>query len=214
MDISTKTVHFLGDSITEGHGASVREKTCFVSLFQKAYPNAKITNYGIGGTRIARQTNASAIPRHDLDFNMRALEMTDNADLVVVFGSTNDFGHGDAPFGEWGDQEETTFCGAVYALYEKLLCKYPLSRILVLTPLHRETEEVSNMHGKVLKDYVDIIRKTAELFSFPVLDLYAVAGINPRMGKVKEMMMPDGLHPNDTGYQRLFHIIDQYIKGM
>lgn len=214
MDISNKKVHFLGDSITEGAGASDAKSTSFVPLFQKAYPNATITNYGIGGTRIARQINPSATPRHDLDFNMRSLQMADDADLVVVFGGTNDFGHGDAPFGEWGDKEETTFCGAVYALYEKLLQKYPLGRVLVLTPLHRATEEVLNMHGKLLKDYVDVIRKTAELFSFPVLDLYAVSGINPRMGKVKETMLPDGLHPNDTGYQRLFEIIDAYIKTM
>ena len=214
MDISNKTVHFLGDSITEGCGASDVEKTCFVSLFKEAYPNATITNYGIGGTRIARQNKPSDNPRQDLDFNVRALEMAEGADLVVVFGGTNDFGHGDAPFGEWGDKDETTFCGAVYALYEKLLCRYPLGRVLVLTPLHRMSEAILNQHGRVLKDYGDIIRKTAELFSFPVLDLYAVSGLNPLMGKVKETMMPDGLHPNDRGYQRLFEIIDQYIKVM
>ena len=214
MDISNKKVHFLGDSITEGAGSSNSQTKAYVGLFQKAYPSATITNYGIGGTRIARQINPSATPRHDLDFNMRALEMEDDADLVVVFGGTNDFGHGDAPFGEWGDKDESTFCGAVYALYEKLLCKYPLGRVLVLTPLHRDSEATANMHGKVLKDYVDVIRKTAELFSFPVLDLYAVSGINPRMGKVKETLLPDGLHPNDRGYQRLFEIIDAYIKGM
>ena len=212
MDISNKKVNFLGDSITEGSGASLPDK-CYVSLFKKAYPNADIGNYGISGTRIARQVVPYS-PRMDLDFNMRAVEMDDGADLVVVFGGVNDFGHGDAPFGEFGDTTVNTFCGAVYALYETLLNKYPLAKILVLTPLHFLREDVPDKKGKILSDYVQIIRKTAEYFSLPVLDLWASSGMNPRVAKVQETMMTDGLHPNDNGHQRLFELIDAYIKAM
>lgn len=56
MNLNNKKVLFLGDSITEGCGASDLEN-CYVSLFKKAYPNAKIFNYGIGGTRIAQKLN-------------------------------------------------------------------------------------------------------------------------------------------------------------
>ena len=212
MDISNKKVHFLGDSITEGCGANAYEN-CYVARFQSAYPDAEITNYGIGGTRLAKQTKPSAETRWDLDFNMRADEMSENADLVVVFGGTNDYGHGDAPFGAWGDKTADTFCGAVYALYEKLANKYPLAKFLVLTPLHRLGENNADAKGKVLKDYVDVIRQTAEYFSYPVLDLYAVSGINPSVAKMQATMMCDGLHPSDNGHQRLFEIIDTYIRN-
>lgn len=212
MDISNKKVHFLGDSITEGCGASAYQN-CYVARFQSAYPDAEITNYGIGGTRLAKQTKPSAETRWDLDFNMRADEMSEKADLVVVFGGTNDYGHGDAPFGAWGDKTADTFCGAVYALYEKLANKYPLAKFLVLTPLHRLGENNADAKGKVLKDYVDVIRQTAEYFSYPVLDLYAVSGINPSVAKMQATMMCDGLHPSDNGHQRLFEIIDAYIRN-
>lgn len=212
MDISNKKVHFLGDSITERYSASIYEN-CYVGLFQGAYPNAEITNYGISGTRLAKQTKPSAETRWDNDFNARVADMSENADLVVVFGGTNDYGHGDAPFGVWGDKTDDTFCGAVYALYEKLANKYPLAKFLVLTPLHRLNEDTPDMKGKVLKDYVDIIRKTAEYFSYPVLDLYAVSGMNPSIGKMKDTMMNDGLHPNDNGHKRLFEMIDAYIRN-
>ena len=139
--------------------------------------------------------------------------MSENADLVVVFGGTNDYGHGDAPFGAWGDKTADTFCGAVYALYEKLANKYPLAKFLVLTPLHRLGENNADAKGKVLKDYVDVIRQTAEYFSYPVLDLYAVSGINPSVAKMQATMMCDGLHPSDNGHQRLFEIIDTYIRN-
>ena len=54
-------------------------------------------NYGIGGTRIARQSKQSAEERWDKDFCSRVATMQDEADAVVVFGGTNDYGHGDTP---------------------------------------------------------------------------------------------------------------------
>ncbi len=137
--------------------------------------------------------------------------MTDDADLIVVFGGTNDYGHGDAILGKFGDKDVYTFYGAAYTLFEKLQNKYPLAKILVLTPLHCCGEDTPNMHGNILKDFVTALRETAEYFSLPVLDLYAVSGMNPNVAKVRETMLPDGLHPNDTGYQRLFEMIDSYI---
>ena len=73
---------------------------------------------------------------------------------------------------------------------------------------------IPDKKGKILSDYVQIIRKTAEYFSLPVLDLWASSGMNPRVAKVQETMMTDGLHPNDNGHQRLFELIDAYIKAM
>ena len=211
MDISKKNVYFLGDSITQGSGASCEEK-CFVSLFQQKYPEANILNYGIGGTRIARKKVPSAETRYDDDYNMRADRMEEGADLVVIFGGTNDFGHGDAVMGQFGDTDVYTFYGATYTLYEKLLNKYPNAKFLVLTPLHRLSESEPNAFGNVLNDYRKAILETAEYFAFPVLDLFAVSGMNPKVAKVQETMMPDGLHPNDCGYQRLFELIDNAIK--
>lgn len=213
MDISKKNVYFLGDSITQGCGASNMENNCFVALFQKKYPNAKILNYGVCGTRIARRKEASANASYDEDFNMRVERMDEGADLVVVFGGTNDFGHGDAVMGQFGDKDVYTFYGATYTLYEKLLTKYPHAKILVLTPLHRLSDNQPNMLGNVLNDYRQAILQTAEYFALPVLDLFATSGINPNVAKVRETMLPDGLHPNDCGYQRLFELIDAAINN-
>lgn len=71
---------------------------------------------------------------------MRAKEMKTDVDAVVVFGGTNDFGHGDAPFGEITDTEPDTFCGACDALISLLLNKYPSKPVVFLTPLHRLSE--------------------------------------------------------------------------
>lgn len=212
MNLQGLKINFLGDSITEGHGCSSVEKQ-FTSLIAEQY-GAITRCYGIGGTRLARQTKPSEWPRHDLDFPSRVAEMEEDADLVVVFGGTNDFGHGDAPFGVFSDSTVDTFCGALHVLYTSLLEKYPEATIMVMTPLHRSTENEPNMHGKVLADYVDAIRKAAEYYSLPVLDLWANSGIQPAVPVMKEKYMPDGLHPNDAGHIILTNKIAKFIESL
>ena len=212
MNLKGLKINFLGDSITEGHGCS-SEATRFTDKI--AAEQGAITRcYGIGGTRLARQTKPSEWPRHDLDFPSRVAEMDPDADLVVVFGGTNDFGHGDAPFGDFSDRTAETFCGALHELYVSLLEKFPEATIMVMTPLHRATEAIPNMHGKVLKDYVDMIRRAAEYYSLPVLDLYATYGVQPAVPVMKEKYMPDGLHPNDAGHVILTNKIVKFIETL
>lgn len=212
MNLQGLKINFLGDSITEGHGCS-GDETKFTSLIASQY-GAVTRCYGIGGTRLARQTKPSENPRHDLDFPSRVAEMDPDADLVVVFGGTNDFGHGDAPFGAFSDRTVHTFCGALHALYTALLEKYPEAVIMVMTPLHRSTEAIPNMHGKVLREYVDMVRQTAEYYALPVLDLYAVSGIQPAVPVMKDKYMPDGLHPNDAGHVILANKIARFIESL
>ena len=213
MNLKGLKINFLGDSITEGHGCSDLENNKFTSLIAAEY-GAITRCYGIGGTRLARQTKPSEWPRHDLDFPSRVAEMDPDADVVVVFGGTNDFGHGDAPFGNFSDRTAETFCGALHELYTSLLEKFPGAAIVVITPLHRATEAVPNMHGKVLKDYVDMIRRAAEYYSLPVLDLYATYGVQPAVPVMMEKFMPDGLHPNDAGHVILANKIAKFIESL
>ena len=82
MELKGKKILFLGDSITEGVGAS-DVSNCFVSLIAKN-EGAECVNYGIGGTRIARQLKPSMEPIWDRDYLSRVPEMDEDADVVVV----------------------------------------------------------------------------------------------------------------------------------
>lgn len=218
MELTGKKILFLGDSITEGCGASDVSK-CFVSLIAER-EKATCINYGIGGTRIAKQASPSAEARWDQDFISRVAEMDTEADAVVVFGGTNDFGHGDAPIGSFEDRTEYTFYGALHTLYISLIEKYPGTPIVVLTPLHRLNED--NIRGDgfkehptlTLKGYVDIIRQVAEYYSLPILDLFAASGLQPKVPVIQEKFMPDGLHPCDAGYDILANKITQFLKRL
>ncbi len=208
MELKGKKIVFLGDSITEGHGTSSVEHTFWNEVARRT--GAECYGYGIGGTRIAMQHDVpSPNPRYDLYFGSRVEEMRPDADVVVVFGGTNDFGHGDAPLGKMEDRDEGTFYGALHMLYIKLIERYPEAQLVVMTPLHRMDEDnvtytsrsVRRVAG--LEVYVDVIREVAAFYGIPVLDLYRTSGIQPKVPVLQEKYAPDGLHPNDAGHIRI-----------
>ncbi len=216
MELKGTKINFLGDSITEGAGTSSPDRM-FTMLIEREY-GAICQNYGIGGTRIARQKTATD-EKWDRDFISRVPEMDNDADIVVVFGGTNDFGHGDAPLGTMSDRTPYTFYGALHCLYTALTEKYPDVPVVILTPLHRLNEDSPKGDNKpepvgTLKEYVNIIREVAEYYSFPVLDLYKESGLQPKVPVIQQKYIPDGLHPNDDGNAILAHKIARFLETL
>lgn len=217
MELKGKKINFLGDSITESTGASCVENGYVNQIAERT--GAICRNYGIGGTRIAIQKTPSLNARHDLYFSSRVEEMDPDADIVVVFGGTNDFGHGDAGLGMFSDRTADTFYGGLHELYLKLIQKYPESKIVILTPLHRANEDNPRGDNKatpygVLKTYVEMIRNVAEYYSLPMLDLYKTSGIQPKIPVMRDTYMPDGLHPNDKGHSILADKVIKFLKTL
>ncbi len=219
MELQGKRINFLGDSITYGHGTSSPDKR-FTNLLKERLQLAAANNYGISGTRIAVQHKPSTEPTWDLDFCSRASQMEPDADVIVVFGGTNDFGHGDAPIGCMSDRTPDTFYGACHTLMQTLISRYPEAVIVFLTPLHRCNEDNPRGDGGkpedvgVLSRYVDILRETARWYSLPVLDLFAVSGLQPRVPAIQSRYVPDGLHPNDAGHEILADRIESFLRAL
>ena len=198
--MSAMTLQLLGDSITQGAGASTYDK-CYAALLESEW-GWHVINGGIGGTRIARQTKPSEFPEYDQDFCMRADALDGKADALVIFGGVNDWGHGDAPLGQPTDRDVYTFYGALHHLYETVCLKYIGKPILVVTPLRTLGDEKANGEGKApLLAYRNAILEVALRFSLPVLDLYATGGFQPEYPEVRTLLMPDGLHPSDAGHR-------------
>ena len=142
-DFSKKTLVFLGDSITEGAGAS-RNELAYVNLVSKKL-NCKVINNGIGGTRIARQTNKSKDPTYDNHFITRVSNKKEG-DFIFVFGGTNDYGHGDAPMGKPASKDDLTFFGAINQLIDRLCEVYSKENICFILPIPRFQDE--SVHGE------------------------------------------------------------------
>ncbi len=191
MILKGATVNFLGDSITQGVGASSLE-TRFTDVFAREFGLKAVNNYGISGTRIARQQH----PETD-----------------------NPLCHGDAPLGTFADRTPDTFTGACHYLMNGLLEMYVGKPVVILTPLHRWNED--SLHGDrkpndvaPLSAYREILVRVAEYYALPVLDLYATSGIQPANAVCRERLLPDGLHPSDEGHALLAHRIGKFLESL
>lgn len=194
---------FLGDSITAGAGAGSVENM-YTAQIEKLL-NAEVLNYGVGGTRIARQMQPSADSSFDRDFLQRAHSMDKSADLVFVFGGTNDYGHGDAPIGVVSDKTPYTFCGALNLLTDYLLSVYGSEKLWFVLPIHRKNEDAP--HGEfgckkiavgTLSDYVNAEIAVLNNRGVKYLDLRDKFPVD----KINDLTV-DGVHPNAVGHKLL-----------
>lgn len=210
MKLDGAKINFLGDSITEGAGTTGPEM-CFHQIIKEKHNLSVANNYGVSGTRIARQTEPTRDnTKFDLTFELRSEVMDRDVDAVVVFGGTNDFGHGDAHFGDVDSDSEDiyTFCGAVNSLISKLKRHFQKSEIVFMTPLHRLTEDEPSMpDGKILSDYVGAIVEICKKRDVKVIDLFKINPLDP----ADEGVVPDGLHPNDLGHAIMAEVIAEEL---
>ena len=208
------TINFLGDSITEGCGADCPEH---------AYPSicasllhAKEGNYGLSGSRIARQrANVGDAP--DEDFLLRARWMNP-CDFLFVFGGTNDYGHGDAPLGKKGDDTPWTFYGALRCLIEYLLDAKHLKKeqICFILPTPRFNEASPQGDGRVywtkkppLEDYRKAICEVCAEYGIEALRLTCLPA--PSTCEPSEFYA-DGLHPSNKGHRSIGEELASYLK--
>lgn len=185
----------MGDSITEPANAyhyQIAQRTGVI-----------VRNYGISGTHITTAFSNQGMAE-------RYVNMDDDADIITVFGGTNDFGNG-ATIGALGDTTGLTLYGAMKILIEGLLTKYPGKRIGFILPTPREGQTAPDSS---LKNYVNVIKEMCDRYSIPTLDLYTGSGLAPDFPAGKAAVIPDGLHPNEPGQILISHKIESFLLGI
>lgn len=215
MILQGKKFNFLGDSITEGHGTSDWATKPYHQQLKANAGLAEARNYGIGGTKIARLQTVTDHP-FDQDFNLRAPTMDKDADGVVVFGGTNDFGHRTIPLGTFEDRDMHTFYGGLHTLCLYLIKEYVGKTIVFMTPIHRleENADPNNETSRPLICFIKAIREVCEYYSIPVLDLYKESGMHGNVWAWCEKYMPDGLHPNDLGHEIIASKLQKFLENL
>lgn len=188
-DIGTR-VAFLGDSITFGDTLSTQNDT-YASCLARMIGADACANYGWNGS-----TMGGTRPDRFID---RYLSMSNDMDLVFVFGGTNDYGFS-TPLGTMGDSSSATFYGTLNLLMSGLKQKYPEGQVVFLTPIHRLRGDRKNKAGYILEDYVNAIVSMGAFYDIPVVDLYHA----PTMNFVgRQGYLADGLHPTVRGHKVL-----------
>ncbi len=219
MQLQGKIISFLGDSITEGVGVQNLENR-YDNRLKAMCELQEVCNYGISGSRLAHQSVPSEETRFDLYFCGRSYDMNKNSDIIVVFGGTNDYGHGDAPFGDMTDTTPATFCGAVHWLMNQLKRTYPNAITVFMTPARRagdlaaSCDPIKKADAKPLKAYVEVIQANGAALGIPVLNLYENLGIDPNNDLQREAYAPDGLHFNDDGHAILAERLKSFLQAL
>ena len=207
-------INFLGDSITQGACAE-RPENMYTTLVAD-YFKAQECNYGVGGTRIAKQIKTTDNPDDDV-FMRRAVKMPTDADFTFVFGGTNDYGHGDAKLGTFEDRDDHTFYGAFHNLVSYLVSSFSKNKLCFILPIPRFDQD--NPYGDGSKDepiapmsaYIEAEKEVLAYYEVEYLDLSDKFYI-PKGKQDDGNLYADGLHPNVRGHRFLADCLIEYLK--
>lgn len=213
-----------GDSITDDSWR--KDGTTWLTLLPDMIPQRKwdIVNSAVGGSH-SGHGKVSDSPRYrDLDYNFvhdlvtnESIFRKDN-DIITIMIGTNDFNSGH--LGQWGDTTVSTFYGALRSVCEYISANTK-SCVYFITPVARPDNEDSSKNtnsdgarvdsdGNTLRDFADAIRRTAQFYGYPVIDLNADLGWNSK--NVRPYMDTEGVHPNIAGCEVICKYISSVIK--
>lgn len=194
-----KKIVLLGDDISELR--SENGYMAYIRMITEKY-GAKCTSYAYAGSRISLLSTGTT------SFIERYADMTDDADLVLVLGGTNDF-NAQVSIGEAGSTSQNTFCGALNRLIEGLLAKYPNKEIVFVTPPPRIEEGKSVS----LAQYALAIKAACEKYSVPCFNLYNASGMKSGIGSVNPSLYAAGsIHPNQNGQAVMARHIEEFLN--
>ncbi|WP_044974092.1 SGNH/GDSL hydrolase family protein [Ruminococcus sp. HUN007] len=205
---------FLGDSITAGFNTS--DGKGYWDYLGEILGLKEAIPYGVAGSCISSQSDMGTdIP----PFVERYKDIKRDADFIVIFGGTNDYGF-NTPLGTEDDTTDVSFYGALYELLMGLKKEHPGASIVFLTPLHRvefgglNTDKQRNEAGYTLYHYIDAIKNRCQRMQIPVIDTNTIYGMNPQDDFVKNNYLTDGLHPNEEGHRILAERIASCFEGI
>lgn len=210
----TKKIACLGDSITEGVHANGWQWHRYIDQWAKNNGiETTIVNLGIGGTSVCTSSYVTDTLK---PFVNRLETIPVDADVVTIFGGTNDWGN-NAALGTIDDTGTSTFYGAYKHILEWLAINRPNAKVMTMTPLKRyfrgggttwvNAQTTPNNQGNLLQDYVKAVKDVSDLYAVPCVDLHNDSGLNPVIESVRNRFMGDGLHPTAEGNKRMYPII-------
>ncbi len=157
VEKETIKINVLGDSITSHAFADKPYQDWWAD-----YYNIKVTGYGVSGSCVGVYDNTDG-----KSYLERADGMRDDADVIFVYGGTNDAINHSTKIGTIDDNTDQTFYGAYNLLINKLKNKYPTSEIVLSTILHsgifKNGQEVT---------FGNAIKELGKKHSLKVVDIY------------------------------------------
>lgn len=213
-----KKINFLGDSFTETYlnDSSQRWWTYIVDR-----TGCIGRNYGKAGSAIMEIYNATID-----SFIDRYSAMTDDADMVVIFGGINDanstqydtrpIGTIDDIYDETLTDSNNSFYASLKYLVEKLIEKYPTQKIVALLPPHlnRGTSDDTAIYDQRIDIICEAEKEVYTAYGIPFLDLRSASGISNTAAHVDLYFNgADNIHWNTAGHERASYPIQAFLES-
>ena len=213
-----KKVTCVGDSITVGSGTT---KT-YWSILDDTLELESMTGMGVAGSCVSatsdyKTSNSPLINRY---------KSIPDSDIITIYMGTNDYGH-ETPMGTIDDTEDVSFYGALNVIIPGIQKAHPDALLVWMTPTHRygfgtskmlgtafTYDHLPNGRGYSLDDYVDAIKEVCDKYDVPVIDLFTLSGMDPSLSEVRSQYMPDGLHLNSAGHEKIAAIVGASLNYM
>ena len=209
--LSGKKVAVLGDSISSvdytlpNYWQMISEAT-----------GCAFANYGVSASRIAASDGAIAE-----SFVTRYVNMTTDADAVIIMGGTNDANN--SQLGEWDSTDTSTLYGALNTMLPDLCVRYPGKPILFFAPIRGKEETLAGLPPT----YADLAEKTAtdtlklrlvrlaikakcEQYGIPFIETDKISGINGN--DTDGIYYIDALHPSAHGVACLANVVQAELE--
>ena len=187
---------FIGDSITEGYGATSSAKR-WSTLVSQIF-GATEKNVAVGGTGF---TSSSESTRFDgqADSLIAAVGADAPVSIVFISGGVND-----------GTVNAGLGTSVLESTVNKVRTAWPLARIIVTIGLSGTMEKGLHNSNKAMRDRLDYyaaLSVKAASLGCEVLAGYYMVSVNPSYSS------NDGLHPNDSGYALIADFLASTIAG-
>lgn len=203
-DFSNNTLCVKGDSIVLGAG---NDDVSWVDMIAATGRFRAVRKYGTHGMPVCSVAGRNSI--------LETISEIAIGDITIIAGGVNDFAQS-APLGTWDSDDPETFRGALSGIAKEILTKHPTTSLCFATPVKITCKygdwNRPNRAGHVMADYVKAIRELCENYSFPCFDAYSVMGFQPLLPSLKDAFQPDGVHPNQAGYERYARKILAFLE--
>lgn len=200
-------VVFIGDSITEGVGGlldAAGDKISYVNYVDQALDFKMVLNHGEAGRTVTNYGDTEL----SLDANIDQLINLD-CDMVVIFIGVNDYLYysTEKRFGALDNGSTAGYCGAIQSFVEAIERNYPDKEYFFVTTyplLSTDGSTYTDYEGSpTFNDYMQIQRTLADRYGYHMIDIYNSGFMSTQDAVTTANLIPDGIHPNDTGYRML-----------